>query len=379
MPQPTEEINKGNDRNKPTTTTTTYLPVWITQSISQISQFDSPFSYQDQQPEQQPEQQQLQETEVSDGELSSSDSLAIRTDSDELNGMVSHAKQLANQLQELVHERSDFDLLVQGRQPTVEELVHRLSDVLGHQREVNEATSRMTATNYVVNMINFVRNRQLKGLVQDGRRKLRLMGSNVVQLEKKVVDLNTEVLVQKKTSERFKSGLEATKNLLETSISEYRAELSRQNDLLRRQQKTVSDLFKSRFNQDLILDSSIFGISLYAVNSILVDYPIQLILWLVQNGVYRSRSSKSQKRTEFIRQLLKMIVLVCAFKELRGLAVFYGLHNQVGGISKYLFYTVQNVFLAGKAILGVKAKQQDNKEETTGELEKGLISSGSSS
>jgi hypothetical protein len=74
-----------------------------------------------------------------------------------------------------------------------------------------------------------------------------------------------------------------------------------------------------------------------------------------------------------------MIVFVCAFKELRGLAVFYGLHNQVGGISKYLFYSVQNVFLAGKAILGDKAKQQDNKEETTGELEKDLISSGSSS
>lgn len=80
----------------------------------------------------------------------------------------------------------------------------------------------MTSTNYVVNMVNLVRNRQLKTLVQKGRQHLKEMQENVEVLETHVGDLNVELEVQKKVADRLKSNLDSTKTLLETSITEVR-------------------------------------------------------------------------------------------------------------------------------------------------------------
>ena len=78
----------------------------------------------------------------------------------------------------------------------------------------------MTSANYVVNIVNLVRNRQLKNLVQKGRAQLKLMSENVKELEDQVDNLNGELKVQEKVSERLRLNLEATRTLLETSITE---------------------------------------------------------------------------------------------------------------------------------------------------------------
>jgi hypothetical protein len=327
---------------------TLFLPVWITNTISQLNtSYVEPFLSGDSSSEQQDSTTSIS---YDIGHSADDQALQISQSNEEISGLVSHAKTLANQLQDLVQQGVEIDLTVEGRQPTYDELVEKLSHVLLHQRDVNEATSRMTATNYVVNMVNFVKNKQLKSLVNDGRRQLQLMGGHVVNLEKKVVDLNSEVAVQKKTSERFKSGLDATRNLLEKSISEYRQELTRQNEVLRRQQRTVSDLFKSRFNQDFILDSSIFGASFYLVNTMLVDYPIQMILWLI--------ALRPGKRQAFVKQFLKLVCCLYAFKEIRAIAMFYGLHHKVGGISHYAMFLLKSSLSAGMSVFGKKNSSQ---------------------
>jgi hypothetical protein len=76
----------------------------------------------------------------------------------------------------------------------------------------------MTATNYVVNVANYIRNRQLIGQVQKSQKKIGTMESHIELLESTVSLLNTDVSVQKTISDRFKSNLDSTRKLLETTI-----------------------------------------------------------------------------------------------------------------------------------------------------------------
>ena len=78
----------------------------------------------------------------------------------------------------------------------------------------------MISTNYVVNMVNFVRNRQLQTLVQQGRAQLAEMRSHVSDLEHQVDTLSTDVAVQQKLADRLKSSLDATRSLLDTTVTE---------------------------------------------------------------------------------------------------------------------------------------------------------------
>lgn len=57
-------------------------------------------------------------------------------------------------------------------------------------------------------------------MVDYGRRELQLTQQNVYRLEENVEDLQTEVAVQKKISDRIKSSLDATKGLLDKTIIE---------------------------------------------------------------------------------------------------------------------------------------------------------------
>jgi cell division protein FtsB len=69
-------------------------------------------------------------------------------------------------------------------------------------------------------MLNYVRNKQLKYAIESGRKELQETKQHVDVLEQNVDELSTEVVVQQKISERIKNSLEATKSLLDTTITE---------------------------------------------------------------------------------------------------------------------------------------------------------------
>lgn len=69
-------------------------------------------------------------------------------------------------------------------------------------------------------MLNVARNKQLRNIAENGRRQLIQMQQTVSELEANVDDLNCEVSVQKKIADRLKSNLDATRSLLENSITE---------------------------------------------------------------------------------------------------------------------------------------------------------------
>lgn len=74
----------------------------------------------------------------------------------------------------------------------------------------------MAATNYVVNVANYIRNRQLASNVQG---KVQKMQTHIETLESTVNSLNTDVSVQKAITERFKNNLDSTRKLLEATIT----------------------------------------------------------------------------------------------------------------------------------------------------------------
>ena len=251
----------------------------------------------------------------------------------DMNSLIHHAKNVANRLQSLVEKsEASYSLLNKdGEQPAYDELVNRLNAILTHQQGVNTATAQVTAANYVVNMVNLIRNRQLRSLAEKGRKQLKTVCNNVQELEKNVGELNNEVSVQKKIADRLKGNLDATRTLLQTSITEYRHEMARQRQILDKQNVQLNEIFKSKFNQDFILDSSLLATSFYAVNTTLVDYPIQIVALLVGKS-----TAGGDRRVQFIRQLMKVTCMIYMLKEMRHVFKHYGIHNQVGTVAGYM-------------------------------------------
>ena len=269
---------------------------------------------------------------------------------EEMNGLIRHAKQVATQLQLLVERDVPMDLTDAGRPPRYDELVHRLNAVLTHQRDINQATSKMTSTNYVVNMVNFVRNRQLKALVRQGRVQLAEMQGHVSELEHQVDTLSTDVAVQQKLADRLKGSLDATRDLLDRTVVEYREEMARQRNLLQHHQSMLKKMYESKFNQDLIVDAGAFMFSFWLVRSSLLRLPLQgaasvghwflvqlaqlLLRWKSQQGMLMKLRSKDGQR--FSRGLMQVVAVVFLMQQLRLSAKSYGLHSHVGSMMGYL-------------------------------------------
>lgn len=114
--------------------------------------------------------------------------------------------------------------------------------------------------------------------------------------------------------------------------------MARQREVLNTQNNTINQMLQSKFNQDFILDSTLFVASLYMVNTSLVEYPLSLIMILVTRG------SKAGKRSMFLRQLTKTVFMLYIVREMRSILHHYGLYNSVGSLSGY----IANVLQMGK-------------------------------
>lgn len=69
-------------------------------------------------------------------------------------------------------------------------------------------------------MVSFVRQKQLKALVQQGRAQLTEMKGHVAELELEVDTLNTDVAVQQKLADRLRTSLDVTRGLLDQTVME---------------------------------------------------------------------------------------------------------------------------------------------------------------
>ncbi|KAJ3057081.1 hypothetical protein HK097_000545 [Rhizophlyctis rosea] len=257
----------------------------------------------------------------------------------QLKALLEHAKDIVVRLRQVVATEVEFGELrdQNGRLPTYEQLVDRLSSAFRHQRAVNQMSAKLISLNYIANMNNFAKNRQLQKAIARGRKQILELQDNVTSLEESVDDLTTEVDVQKANAERLKLSLDSTRVLLETTMTEYRTEMSRQRDVLKKQQGLIGDLWKSKFNQDFFLDALLGLFSLWTVNTMIVEYPIAAVLNI---------SMHPSRRRLWARQFSKFIMFLLVYRKVKLGAASYGLHNGIGAAKPYITSTFGALYTA---------------------------------
>ncbi|KAI8815464.1 hypothetical protein BJ742DRAFT_17767 [Cladochytrium replicatum] len=242
--------------------------------------------------------------------------------------LLDNAKKIVTQLNSVMSYEYAVDFRAEdGQLPAYEQLVSKLNDAFRHQRDINQMHAKLLSVNYLVNLSNFAKNRQLSRALSRGKRQIMDLQNTVAVMEEAVDSLTEEVETQRKTAERLKGSLETTRALLETSMLEYRKEMNQQRDIINQQQRYVGAIQRNKYNQDFILDSSLFVFSLWAVNTVLVDYPIQVAL---------SISMRPSRRRQWTRQGLKLVTMMVLLGRLKNGAAAYGLHNRVGSVFPYV-------------------------------------------
>ncbi|TPX64752.1 hypothetical protein SpCBS45565_g05649 [Spizellomyces sp. 'palustris'] len=268
----------------------------------------------------------------------------------QIKALLEHAKNIVVQLRTVMENDYEVDFKDEdGQLPSYDTLVSKLSDAFRHQKEINQMNAKLISVNYVVNLSNFAKNRHLQKAVIRGRQQVLELQNTVATLEGSVDVLSVEVAVQRKTAERLKTALDNTRSLLETTMKEYRQELNRQREMIRRQSTVIGELYRSKFNQDFILDSTLFLFCLWAANTTVVDMPLRTAVDFVMRQIrwwwLSPRTSESgrlatslwfRKRTIWTRQAAKLGLIIFFMRRLRHGAKEYGIHNRIGATYPYI-------------------------------------------
>ncbi|KAJ3412315.1 hypothetical protein HDV05_000973 [Chytridiales sp. JEL 0842] len=175
----------------------------------------------------------------------------------QMKALLDHAKKMVLQLRSLMAYESEIELRQEdGSLPNYEDLVGKLQDAFRNQKHINTINARLMAMNYMVNVSNIAKNRNMQKAIARGRKQILELQETVSTLEETMDTLNAEVDSQRKSAERLKTSLDNTRALLETSMGEYRKEMNRQAEVIRKQQSIFGDVYKNKLNQDFIVDST---------------------------------------------------------------------------------------------------------------------------
>ncbi|KAI8848542.1 hypothetical protein BC829DRAFT_393798, partial [Chytridium lagenaria] len=224
----------------------------------------------------------------------------------QLRGLLEHSKRMVVQLRGLMGVEGGFELREDnGELPSYDQLVSRLNDAFRNQREINSINIRLMSVNYMVNLSNFAKNRNMQRSIARGKRQILELQSTISKFG--------GLCRYKRTAERLKEALDSTRGLLESAV--YRQELGRQGEIIKKQQSVMGDVHQNKMNQDFIVDSTLFVFCLWLVNTFAIEYPLQGKLWAKQAG--------------------KSLLLFFLLRRLRMGAAYYGLHHRVGSAVPY--------------------------------------------
>ncbi|KAJ3200430.1 hypothetical protein HDU67_002089, partial [Dinochytrium kinnereticum] len=162
--------------------------------------------------------------------------------------------------------------------------------------------------------------------IAKGKRQIVELQDTISTLEETVEGLSGEVEGQKRGAERLREALESTRGLLESAVVEYRKELARQAEVIKKQQSVMGDVYQNKLNQDFIVDSTLFVFCLWLVNTFAVEYPLQGFLQMAVKG---------ERRKMWAKQAGKTALLFLVMRRLRIGAVRYGVHHRVGSFVPY--------------------------------------------
>ncbi|KAI8591142.1 hypothetical protein BDZ88DRAFT_412484 [Geranomyces variabilis] len=284
----------------------------------------------------------------------------------QIKALLEHAKEIVVQLREVMESTHEIDFYDAGGQlPPYDALVHKLNDAFRHQKGINQMNAKLLSVNYLVNLSNVSKNRQLSRAVAEGQSQVIELQRTVCTLEDSVDFLTVEADVQRQTASRLKKALDDTRRLLDATMVEYRQELGRQREMIRKQTTVIGELYRSKFHQDFILDATIFLFCLWAANTTIVDVPLrsavelalaQLRYWFpsktrfvggaVPPSTFTTATQRRQKA--WSQQAAKLVLILVFVRRLRRGAAEYGIHNRIGATYPYIS-SMFAVFYAGFA------------------------------
>lgn len=308
----------------------------------------------------------------------------------QVGSLMDSSKKVMSHLKVLAERDQAVELMEpNGSLPTYENLVTRLVDKFQTQREINsvrtiawpcletffslilffklvlpsthddiflkmlyQANSRLFSLSYIVQMHNYARTRQVMKEVSHGKRQIATLQGNVRELEQNVEDISVDLEAQKAQAEVFKQNLENTQSLLNKVMVDYRDELNRQREVLRRQQRYLGSMYTAKLSQDLALDIFICIFGVYIVSHPFIRHPLNFLgssfnqlvpLLLRRDESIGAQRTAAEQRGVFIQQLVRILAFIALVRRARDLAMGYGLHNKVGAAFSYFTFLTDNV------------------------------------
>ncbi|XP_065828108.1 centrosomal protein of 290 kDa-like [Oscarella lobularis] len=218
------------------------------------------------------------------------------------------------------------------------EVLESVSVALRRQHEINRETTQLARVNFVANLANIAKHKQIEGIISEGQKSLRRMNSQLqIQTSKiqllngRVSGLKDEVDSQKKVSSRLEKDLRQQTELLQSSIQESRRDIERQQSILDKQQQVVNKLAKDKMKADFFVDAGLCGFAVFVANTFLVDLPLKLVLSPIPK----------ENLQKWLRQLVKLVLMWKMVTYLRSILVRYGLHGKVGSTSSYAEHAME--------------------------------------
>ncbi|KAJ3064354.1 hypothetical protein HDU98_012223 [Podochytrium sp. JEL0797] len=228
------------------------------------------------------------------------------------------SKRLVGQLQRLM----GFDIQIEPTDAqNYTRLAQKINFAFENQRAINTINARLFAISYMSNIFNFAKTRNLQKSLSRGKAQIVELQTAVTTMEDTVSALNIESEAQHAHAIELQKNLEQTKRVLAHTMVEHQKELERQADAIKSQQPVIDAIHRSKLRTDLLTDTSIFVLSLYTVNTFLVEYPLH-----VAGQVLMTKAPKPRRK--FARQAAKGLIVLLLMRKLKGLVRGYGLHNK---------------------------------------------------
>lgn len=153
----------------------------------------------------------------------------------------------------------------------------------------------------------------------------------IENLNDSVSELHIEASVQRDATARLRRSLQENTQLLRDSIMRYQEDKKAQDSLIAQQQSAIEMLQLRRCKRDFVVDGILAIVCLGVANITLIDAPLRFLLRIVPPGRFRN----------FLRQLVKLILVAAMFLQSRRLAVGVGLHSSCGSPAAYLTHVLR--------------------------------------
>lgn len=238
----------------------------------------------------------------------------------------------------LVPRHHSLDLVPQHGEGGQHQIMEGVVAAFERQEHINRAHAQLSKVNYMVNVANYMKHKQVEKVVAEGQRELCRINDRmkhqthvIENLNQSVEHLDAEVEHQKHVSERLSTSLDAQQKLLDTTILESREAIERQNSILAKQEAVVKKLLHQKLRHDFIVDGTVVLVCLYLSNTFLVKFPLQIILQVVPQ----------HKSRKWLHQMFRLALVLELIRILKSWSVKVGLHNSVGSTMPYLQTGVQ--------------------------------------